>query len=80
MSQLSGPHQAIHNQINPANPRRALGVEGDDDVGFVTRQLDQLFPMWNASWVVGPAGGKNQVRNILLLEPTRTKHRTPQIL
>ena len=70
MNEISAAHRAIRNQINPATPRRALVVEGPDDVQFIERQLDHRSLTWRQHWVVGPAGGKKRLLDILPLDPT----------
>jgi hypothetical protein len=63
-------HQNIQAQLG-ALPRRVLVLEGPDDKTFVESLLTRRQPgAWQASWVLGEAGGKGNVLEILAHEPT----------
>ncbi len=50
--------------------RRALIVEGSDDVRTFEVLLEKLEPNWSSQWVLAEAGKKSAVLEILAQEPT----------
>ena len=70
MSGWTKYHQNIQAQLG-ALPRRVLVLEGSDDKTFIESLLTRRQPgAWQASWVLGEAGGKGNVLKILAHEPT----------
>jgi hypothetical protein len=73
-------YEAIKIKINPLDPRSGLVVEGKEDKEFFELQLDAHIadkrlknpatPDWRTKWVVGDAGGKPRVLEILDSEKT----------
>jgi hypothetical protein len=59
----------IRTQQIGATTKKALIVEGPDDVRFFEALLDRYNPEWGQSWVVAPATGKSRVLDILATEP-----------
>jgi hypothetical protein len=49
--------------------KRALIVEGKDDESALTILLQRHHPNWEQRWIIAPAGNKQQVQEVLAVEP-----------
>lgn len=69
MSGWTKAHQTVISKIQSA-AQRVLIVEGEDDLDFITALLDNRVGRgaWESQWVIGEAGGKDNVMSILAHE------------
>lgn len=65
MSKVGDLIAKIKTQQIGATSKKALIVEGPDDVRFFEALLDRHNSQWGQSWVVAPATGKSRVLDIL---------------
>lgn len=65
MSKVGDLIEKIKSQHIGATGKKALIVEGPDDVEFFQALLDRRYPQWEQNWVVAAATGKHRVLDIL---------------
>lgn len=65
MSTIQEIIDTIEQQKIGALSRQVLVVEGKDDLHAIEIFLNKKFPNWTSKWVIGAAGGKNNVIKIL---------------
>lgn len=70
MNGLDKKIREIKEQKIGNNLRRALIVEGSDDVRSFELLLAKINPDWSNQWVLAEAGKKATVLDILAKEPT----------